>query len=234
MRVAIMQPYFFPYIGYFHLISSVDQFVIYDNIKYTKKGWINRNRYLVNDSISTFTLPLKKASDSLNINQRTIDPGFNRESFLNQLQGAYGKAPYCKQTMQVVENIVCYPEDNLFNFLKNSIEILCTYFEIETSIVVSSSIEVNHELRSQDKVIAICREMGAKTYINAIGGVDLYAADSFLLNDLQLRFIKSEAFQYDQLVAEFKPWLSIIDVMMFNPLTDICNAIRGGYVLLQN
>ncbi|WP_415838542.1 WbqC family protein, partial [Rahnella bruchi] len=94
MKVAIMQPYFLPYIGYFQLMASADVFVIYDNIKYTKKGWINRNRMLLNGKDSVFSLPLMKGADSLNIAERAISPDFNKMKLLNQFHGAYSKAPY--------------------------------------------------------------------------------------------------------------------------------------------
>ncbi|AVC45854.1 wbqC-like family protein (plasmid) [Rhizobium leguminosarum bv. viciae] len=89
MKLAIMQPYFFPYIGYFQLIHAVDKFVVYDNIKYTKKGWINRNRILRNGEDYTFSLPIKAASDSLDICDRTLSTEFDRNKLVNQIQGAY-------------------------------------------------------------------------------------------------------------------------------------------------
>src|ERR1700680_880113 len=97
MRTAIMQPYFFPYIGYFQLIDSVDLFIVYDNIKYTKKGWINRNRILLNGKDVTLSLPLKSDSDFLDIRDRELAADFNREKLVNQLSGAYRRAPYFRQ-----------------------------------------------------------------------------------------------------------------------------------------
>ena len=88
-----MQPYFFPYIGYFQLIASVDLFIVYDNIKYTKKGWINRNRILLNGKAVPFSLPLKSASDSLDLRDRELATDIDRERLVNQLYGAYRRAP---------------------------------------------------------------------------------------------------------------------------------------------
>ena len=79
MKLAIMQPYFFPYIGYFQLIKSVDEFVIYDNIQYTKKGWINRNRILVNGTDYLISLPLKKDSDYLNVVDRQLAESWEKD-----------------------------------------------------------------------------------------------------------------------------------------------------------
>src|SRR5437016_10802468 len=106
MRVAIMQPYFFPYIGYFQLIHSVDLFIIYDNIKYTKKGWINRNRFLRNGAEVVFTVPLRKDSDFLNVKDRTVAGDFGRGKLVNQLREAYRRAPHFDHAFPVVERSV--------------------------------------------------------------------------------------------------------------------------------
>ena len=113
MKIGIMQPYFFPYIGYFQLIQSVDIFVVYDNIKYTKKGWINRNRMLLNGKDVMFTLPLKKDSDLLDVRERELATDFNCNKLLNQIKGVYGGAPYFEQTFPLVKSIVRYEDKNL-------------------------------------------------------------------------------------------------------------------------
>ena len=117
MKLAIMQPYFFPYIGYFQLIAAVDQFVVYDNIKYTKKGWINRNRILQNGTDVMFSLPLKSASDASYVCARELAANFNRDKLLNQLAGAYRHAAYFDQTFALLEQIVRYEDPNLFRYL---------------------------------------------------------------------------------------------------------------------
>src|SRR5258705_11030314 len=98
MRLAVMQPYFFPYIGYFQLIAAVDLFIVYDNIKYTKKGWINRNRMLRNGKDVMFSVPLKNDSDYLDVCERELAADFNRDKLFNQLKGAYRGAPNFSQT----------------------------------------------------------------------------------------------------------------------------------------
>src|SRR6186713_976477 len=133
-RLAVMQPYFFPYIGYFQLIAAVDLFVVYDNIKYTKKGWINRNRLLQNGKDVMFSLPLQSDSDSLDVRERTLAPDFSRSKLLAQFQGAYRKAPYFAQTYPLVEQIVRHEDDNLFGFLHHSIVRTCAHLGIATEI----------------------------------------------------------------------------------------------------
>jgi hypothetical protein len=232
-KLAIMQPYFFPYIGYFQLISAVDTFVIYDNIKYTKKGWINRNRILRDGKDIMFSLPLKKDSDYLDVCERELSKDFSQDKLLDQIKGAYQGAPYFGKTFPLVEQIVRYDDVNLFRFLHHSIVKLCEHFEIKTEIKISSEIPVDHDLKGQDKVLAICEAVNANSYINAIGGMELYLKETFRLQGIELKFIKSKPLEYPQFGDTFVPWLSIIDVLMFNPVEQVHSQIREGYSLLQ-
>ena len=232
MRVAIMQPYFFPYIGYFQLIAAVDTFIVYDNIKYTKKGWINRNRMLQNDKDVMFSLPLKSDSDYLDVCERELATDFNRDKLLNQFRGAYLRAPFFEQIFPLVEQIVRYEDANLFSYIYHSITRTCEYLGIKTEIKVSSSIAIDHDLKNQDKVLALCEAVGAKVYVNAIGGMELYSKEVFLDKNIELKFIQSKSFEYTQYGAEFVPWLSILDVMMFNSLDTIQQSILTNYELI--
>lgn len=228
-----MQPYFFPYIGYFQLIHSCDLFVIYDNIKYTKKGWINRNRFLQNGTDATFSLPLQKDSDSLDVRDRAIAADFNSKKLLGQLAGAYRHAPYFDATMSLLERTFGNDERNLFRFIHYALVETCTYLGITTDIRISSEIDIDHQLKSQDKVLAICSALDATTYINTMGGIDLYQKDAFLARGIDLKFLQPRAFEYPQLGATFVPWLSIVDVMMFNSRESIRAHIESNYDLID-
>jgi hypothetical protein len=227
-----MQPYFLPYIGYFQLIAAVDLFIVYDAIKYTKKGWINRNRMLQNGTDVMFSLPLKAGSDQLNVCERELAETFDREKLLNQFKGAYRRAPYFAQTIPLIEQIVRHGESNLFRFLEHSIVQVCKHLGITTEIRISSSVGVDPALKNQDMVLGFCQAVGAKTYVNAIGGTELYSKETFRDRNLELSFIKSKAFEYPQFGAPFVPWLSILDVMMFNPLETIQACISTNYELV--
>jgi hypothetical protein len=216
MKAAIMQPYLLPYIGYFQLIAAADVFVVYDNIKYTKKGWINRNRYLLNGADATFSVPLRKDSDLLDVRQRAMAADFNRAKLLGQLREAYRKAPYFAATFPLVEEVLAGDGANLFDFLHRSIVLVCGHLGIATRIVVSSTLDIDHSLQAADKVLALCRAAGADAYINPIGGVELYSKDDFAAEGIELSFLKSRPIEYLQFGAAFVPWLSIVDVMMFN------------------
>jgi len=234
MKLGIMQPYFLPYLGYFQLLASVDQFIVYDNIKYTKKGWINRNRMLLNGTDIMFSLPLNKASDSLDVVARELATDFDRTKLLNQFKGAYGRAPQFELTYPVLERIVQHDEVNLFRFIHHSIVRLCEHLGIKAEIRISSDITINHDLKGRDKVLALCKAAGADTYINTIGGVELYAKDDFRTQGIDLQFIKARPFEYAQFGAPFVPWLSIIDVLMFNPLERVCGGLVPAYEFVDS
>lgn len=227
-----MQPYFLPYIGYYQLMAAVDLFIVYDNIKYTKKGWINRNRMLQNGADAMFSIPLKNDSDALDIRERQIAVDFKRDKLLNQLRAAYGKAPYFEQTFPLIEGIVRHEDANLFGFLLHAIEKSARHLGIGTPIRVSSTVSIDHALKGQDKVIALCAAVGADTYVNPPGGVDLYSGDAFREKDIDLKFIRPRLVEYAQFGQPFVPWLSIVDVLMFNPVARIRDGFLGSYDLV--
>lgn len=216
MKLGIMQPYFLPYVGYFQLIAAVDKFVIYDNIKYTKKGWINRNRMLQNGADKVFSISLLKASDSLDIMNRELSPEFNRQKLLNQFKGCYAKAPYFQEVWPLLEEIILFQDKNLFRYIKNSIDLVCSYLDIKTEIIISSTIPADHSLLSQDRVLSICKAMNAKTYINPEGGKDLYSIGEFASHAIELKFIHTDNIEYSQIGNSFVSSLSIMDVLFFN------------------
>lgn len=215
MKVGIMQPYFWPYLGYFQLLYAVDQYVIYDNIKYTKKGWINRNRYLCEGQAKYFTIPVAKGSDELDICERKVAEAFDRRKLKAQIQAAYSKAPYFEQTFPLFCECIDCMEENLFCFLYNSVKRIADYLEIHTKIIVSSDLQIGHEVRGKDKVLAICRKLQADTYINPIGGKALYQKQEFARQGVQLHFLEMEEIPYPQFGAPFVGSLSILDVLMF-------------------
>ena len=233
MKLAIMQPYFMHYIGYFQLMKSVDEFIIYDNIQYTKKGWINRNRILSNENPHLITLPLKKDSDYLDVVERELSEswGKDKNKILNIIKSSYIKAPYFKETFELISKCLNNSEVNLFKFIYDSIVLINNYLEIPTPIIISSTINANHLLKSQDKVLSLCKEQNADIYINSIGGVELYDKEIFKQNNIELNFIKSDPIQYKQFNNEFIPWLSIIDVMMFNSKEQIKEYLNN-YTLI--
>lgn len=216
MKLAIMQPYFFPYLGYFQLISAVDTFVIYDNIQYTKKGFINRNKYLSNGTGKSMTVSIQKDSDYLDIVQREISQEFDKKKLLKQLEVSYQKAPFFQEVWALIQNIILCEQSNLFEYIYHSISALGDFLDIKTDFIVSSTVCIDHSLKSQEKVLAICKAQKAETYINAIGGQSLYDYESFAKENISLQFIQMNEISYPQFSGDFVSHLSIIDVLMFN------------------
>lgn len=229
MKLGIMQPYFFPYIGYWQLLNAVDTYVIYDDVAYIKQGWINRNRMLLNGKDFMFSLPLIEASSFKNINQIDIVAGSPK--FLKSIEQAYAKAPYFHQVFPLVYSIINYEDHNLARYVTNSIHRVADYLHISTKLLVSSDIDKNNALKGQDKVLHISEMLGATQYYNAIGGQELYSKEDFSKRNISLVFLKTNPIVYKQFKNDFVPWLSILDVMMFNSVEEI-QGMLNNYELL--
>lgn len=215
--IAIMQPYFLPYIGYFQLMAAVDRFVVFDDVHYINRGWINRNRMLLDGSAHTFTAPLQGASQNRLICEIELVGGHIwRDKLLSTIRQAYGKAPCYAPVSPVIERLVNYPTIRLADFLLNSLREIVAYLALEVEIVSTSSFYNNSHLKGQERILDICRLERADRYINPIGGVDLYDRGSFMEQGTELRFLQSRPISYPQGRNEFVPWLSILDVLMFN------------------
>jgi len=227
MKLGIMQPYFLPYIGYFQLINAVDKYVIYDNIEYTKKGWINRNRILMNGRDFLISLPLKKDSDYKMICERELSSDYHPKKMLDQIKSSYAKAPYFKEVYLLLESIFYAGETNLFKYIFHSVKAINNYTGINTEMVISSTVNIDHQLKSEDKVLAICKALSADTYYNAIGGKELYSKERFSSSGIELKFISSNDVQYQQFNHDFVPWLSIIDVLMFNAKEEVSVMLKN-------
>lgn len=232
MRVAIMQPYFCPYIGYFQLMNSVDQFVIFDNIQFVDRGWIHRNRILVNGKPSYVTLHLHKDSRFLDVRDRRLRDEYQRDNaeLLRRIELAYRGAPRFKEFFPVVERILGHSEANLFAFVYHSIQQIAAYLDIRTPVIISSTLAIDHGRRAQDKLLAICANLGASTYINLPGGRSLYDPKSFSEKEIVLQFLEPEPISYRQFGEGFVDHLSIVDLLMFNTL-DQAREQLSAYVL---
>ena len=223
MTVAIFQPYVLPYLGYWQLLAMADRFVVYDNIEYTKKGWINRNRYLKDGAAAYFTVPLKKGSDFLTVAERQVAADFDRAKLLRTLSASYRRAPQFDETYPLLERIVQAPIANLFEFVQHSLIDVARFLEIRTPMVVSSTLAIDHQLRAEQKVLALCRALGADRYLNPIGGQALYSPAAFAAESIRLDFVQARPIKYPQFGGPFVPNLSILDVLMFNSKA----AVRG-------
>lgn len=231
-RIGAMQPYLFPYLGYFQLISAVDIFVLSDDLQYISKGWINRNRVLINGQAQYIQFPLKKDDHLKQINERVLADDFAARSkrLLKAVSQAYARAPCFDTAFPVIERIVNYPETSLARYAENSLRELCDYLHIDTPLLPSSGLCIDPMLDGQDWVIETVKRLDGDVYINAIGGTSLYHFDRFERSGLELKFLRMDDIRYRQFRNDFVPSLSIIDVMMFNDTARI-RELLGAYSL---
>ena len=212
--IAIMQPYLLPYIGYFQTMSAVNKYVIYDDVQFIKGGWINRNNILIGGEKSRFTMALKDASANKLINQIDIRDDFGklRKTFAMN----YARAPYARETLLLLDSIFEHSDRNLARFVGHSLKMIGNHLGLTCEIMFSSSLSKGSALKAQDRVIEICTSLGATTYINSIGGQDLYNRDDFDQHGVELKFLRTEFAEYRQFKNSFVPGLSIVDILMFN------------------
>lgn len=217
MKLGIMQPYFIPYIGYWQLMNAVDKYVIYDDVNFIKGGWINRNRILVNGEPKYFNVPMLGASPYKLINEVGVNNDRKlTDKNLRALEGAYRKAPYYGDVFPLMERVLESGQDDIASYIAESFRIIGEYLDIKTEFIISSDLEKDCEQKGQDKVLSICKLLGATEYYNAIGGQELYSFEDFKAQDITLKFLKTSDIVYEQFGNEFQPNLSIVDVMMFN------------------
>ncbi|WP_053567317.1 WbqC family protein [Caballeronia cordobensis] len=217
MRLAIMQPYFFPYIGYFQLVAAVDRFVFYDDVNFIKNGWINRNRVLDGERNRYVTVPLSGASPSLKIRDIAVQP---REIWLRKMlesiRHAYAKAPHYAAVSALIEQCLSAPVAQISALASRSVVDVCHYLDIDTAFVPSSTQFGNSELKGVNRVLDICAKERAGIYVNLPGGRDLYDDATFRSNGVELAFVEPNLSAYAQFDHAFQPGLSILDVLMFN------------------
>jgi len=222
VTLGIMQPYFFPYIGYFQLLAAVDRFVVYDDVTFIKQGWINRNRMLINGEAVFFTVPLANKSSSTAIRDTAVSdaPEHRRwaEKLLKSFDNAYRRAPHFAETYPVLERVLTNATSRVAELAVDSIRAVADRLQISTPIVETSSVYGNADLHGEERVLAICRAEQATRYVNVSGGRELYSRERFAAEGIDLRFIQPRAIEYPQFGGPFVPWLSIVDVLMFNPV----------------
>ena len=195
-------------------MNAVDEYIVYDDVAYIKGGWINRNNFLVQGKAKLFTFSLDGAGSFRLINQIAIKDNF--ENFKKLLQFNYVRAPFYKECTELVDAIITYDKSNLGKFLYNSIKNVAEYLDFNTKIMLSSELEKDNSLKGKNKVIHICKLLGADEYYNAIGGQELYDKGEFAENQIKLSFVKTNIIPYKQFKNDFVPGLSILDIMMFN------------------
>lgn len=235
MKIGIMQPYLFPYIGYYQLVNAVDEFVFLDDVSFINKGWVNRNNILVSGKATLFTVPLSGASQNLLINE--IDHAMTdkwKENFLKTLTYNYKKAEMFTSVYELVKEILYTEDRNIGGIAKKSIVQVFSYLDIPKKIIWSSTVYAKNELKGEDRILSICKTMGCTHYYNPIGGIELYSRTRFAKNGIELKFLKPGMVPYGQVSGnEFVPGLSMLDVL-FNNSAKKVNEMLNQYTIIDN
>jgi hypothetical protein len=222
VKIGIMQPYFFPYIGYYQLISFVDKFVIYDDVNFINRGWINRNNLLINKRALLISIALKDSSQNKLIRDISIADDRNwRAKFLKTIEQAYKKAEHFNETFCILERVINEHVENISQLAYNSLRCVIDYLGLPSEIIRTSAIYNNSNLKAQERILDICKQENADHYINPIGGKEIYSKELFERTGVKLNFIKAKSVVYKQFDNEFIPNLSMIDVLMFNSKDEI-------------
>lgn len=214
MKYAVMQPYLFPYLGYYQLVYAADKFVFYDDVTFIKGGYINRNSILSNGLAQRFTIPVPGMSSNTLINELKFDN--NVRKVLKSIQQSYTNAPFFEQVYPLVEGVLLCENRSVEYMCARSIVSVFEYLNIEKDIMFSSDLKYERTLSAPDKLIAMSKLLDADTYINTPGGKSLYDKDYFSKEQVNLFFIEMEDCEYQQGRNTFVPHLSMIDVLMWN------------------
>jgi len=228
MKLAVMQPYFFPYIGYFQLVKAVDKFVFYDDVHFIKNGWINRNRILINGEPKYLTIPCKNVSSNklINVVENALDEKI-KKNLLKKIRFTYSNAPHFEYVFSIIEEVFNIETELISELAMESILRVADYLEMECVFQISSNTYDNKELDAADRLIDICKTEGVDHYVNPIGGMDLYDKKEFRKQGIEIKFLEPEITEYQQFKNKFIPRLSIIDVMMFNSVDEIRGTLTA-------
>jgi len=234
MPIAVMQPYIFPYLGYYQLVASVNRFVFFNDVNFIKKGWIHRNTIAVQQKPYRFTVPLQQVSQNKTIQDTQLHPVEYprwRKKFLTTLNQAYKESPFFSEAYALVSNILSAEVDSIADLAANSVVTVSEYLGLNTQFAYSSNLPYDRNGNGQDKILSICRLQQASAYVNPIGGKELYQPEAFRQNNVQLRFLQSADTTYSQSNLDFIPNLSIIDILMHCSVSQI-NELLIQYELI--
>ena len=229
MKVAIMQPYLFPYIGYWQLVGAADAFVILDDVNFIRRGWINRNRIMQNGSEVLFTLPVLSASQNRLISETSFTGDTKAYAkLLKMFRQAYAKAPFAAEMNGIAAKCLNFEDKGVTALLKNQIETVADYLGIKKEILKASDLRPADHQRAQEGILELCKITGADVYINPIGGVSLYEKEAFAKEGIELYFLHTDFTEAEKLTGGRQADLSIIDLIANLP-KEVLTELLGCY-----
>ena len=230
MKIGIMQPYFFPYLGHFSLINSTEKWIFFDVTQYTKKSWISRNRILNSVGWSYINIPLSNSTTSIKIKDaKILNYKLAVINIFNKIAQYKKIAPFYYQTIDFLNNIFeNFTKDSLSEFNIFSIIKLCEYFNINLNYEVASNLKINKAdiKKPGDWALHICKSLEAKKYINPISGIEIFDQSEFKRNNIDIYSHQYIDEKYDTGIFTYSPSMSIIDVMMWNSPKQIIDLIK--------
>lgn len=229
-KLAIMQPYIFPYVGYFSLINSSDKILFYDDVNFIKRGWIHRQRILINDKDHLFTIPLNKPSQNKKINQIEISENESRVKIIKSIENAYKKAPYFKEVFPIIEKVILGKYTHIDEMAISSLVAVCKYLNLEINYDRTSKADPNSQGQEKcERLASITKTLGFSNYVNVIN--DMYDKETFKTKGVNLFFNDHKIKPYKQFGKPFVSHLSIIDVLMFNSIKDVKKLILSYHII---
>lgn len=226
MKIAIMQPYFFPYVGYISLIKNTEQFILLDEVQFIRHGWIERNRILKqNGDWLYIKVPILKNGQKTLIKNILIDNQKNwKQTILSQLEIYKKISPNYNITVNLIKELFDNEYSDIVSLNRDSLNIICNYLKIDSNIKIYSQLNLNikQPIFADEWALNICQSLGYVTeYWNPIGGEDFFDKSKYQENNIRISFQKVKLEEYNQKNTSFIPGLSIIDVLMFNSIEKI-------------
>lgn len=230
--VAIMQPYLFPYLGYIQLMQAVDEFVFFDTAQFIRRGWIHRNRIVLNGKAHTFTVPVTKCARNTLIQDVlwSADP-LVRIKLLQTIKQAYKDAPYVDAVLPWVERTLRSTESSVAKLIEMHFIDVYNYLGLEVNFYLASSRKWTEAYGASERILSMCMDVNATCYINPINGRHLYDASDFAMKGIELQFLEMDAVEYPQMGSEFVSHLSMIDVLMMNEPTEVLNLLQNHQII---
>jgi WbqC-like protein family len=236
MKLGIMQPYFFPYLGHFSLIAAVDEWIVFDITQYTPKTWMNRNRILHPKSGWQYvTIPLSNSSISIKTHEaRILNLSEAKTNILGKLSHYKKKAPYFEAVNTLISDVFdSATDDSLVHLNVLGLKAVCRYLNIQFNYRICSEMNMSfpENLGPGDWALEICSQLGANSYLNPSSGKGIFDAAAFARIGVSLHFAQPTEFVYNTSPYQYEPGLSILDVMMWNPPNVVAEAVRNGLVI---
>jgi hypothetical protein len=222
VKLGIMQPYFFPYLGHFSLIAAVDEWVVFDITQYTPKTWMSRNRILhPKEGWQYVSVPLSNSSISIKTHEaKVLNLADARQSLLGKLSHYKGKAPFYRKVVELVSGVfdASSGDDSLVRLNANGLQAVCAYLDIpfRHRICSEMALQFPADMGPGDWAPHICRQLGATHYLNPASGEALFDPAQFARYGVNLQFVSSSEFKYSTGPYQYEPHLSVLDVLMWS------------------